>query len=256
MIPKKIHYCWYGGNELPELAKFCIESWKKYCPDYEIIRWDESNTDLQENDYIREAFEAKKWAFITDYVRLNVLYKYGGIYMDTDVELLRNLDDYLNYEAFSGFENSTQIPTGIMSAEKGHPFFRELLSYYDNRHFLLADGSFDVTTNVLTITEIALKNGFVPNNTIQQVCGMFFFPRDYFCPKDHSTGKVNLTENSVCIHHFDGSWHSETEKKLIKKEQHFVARYGKNVGELFFKIYKYMTHPKLLFNRITKRHTK
>ena len=128
MIPKIIHYCWYGGKELPGLAMYCIESWKKFCPDYKIIRWDETNTNLQENEYIKEAYENKKWAFITDYVRLKVLYEIGGVYMDTDVELVGTLDPFLNHEAFSGFENSTQIPTGIMAAQKGQPFFKQLLN--------------------------------------------------------------------------------------------------------------------------------
>lgn len=253
MIPKKIHYCWYGGKELPELALHCIESWKKYCPDYEIIRWDETNTDLNENDYIREAYEAKKWAFITDYVRLKALHTYGGVYMDTDVELVAPIDGFLKYGAFSGFENNTQIPTGIMAASEGHPFFGELLSYYDGRHFVKDDGSFDCTTNVQTITDIALRNGFRPDNTFQEVCGMAFFPRDYFCPKDHSTGIINRTENTVCIHHFDGSWHTDLEKKLVKKEQHYVAKYGNKKGEVLFKMYKYTTHPKLLFKRLFRK---
>ena len=253
MIPKKIHYCWYGGKNLPELAVHCIESWKKFCPEYEIIQWDETNTNLNENVYIQEAYNAKKWAFVTDYVRLKVLYQYGGIYMDTDVELIAPLDQYLKIDAFSGFENETQIPTGIMGSSAFHPFFYELLQYYKGKHFIKEDGTFDDTTNVLTITNIALKNGFKPNNTLQTVCGMTFYPRDYFCPKDHTTGKINLTDNSVCIHHFNGSWHTPEENQLIHVEQKLVSMFGSQLGELFFKAYKYGTNPSRIVKRIQRK---
>ena len=118
MIPKIIHYCWFGGKELPELAKKCIASWKKYCPDYEIIRWDESNFDLESCQYVKQAYQSKKYAFVTDYVRLYAMYTQGGVYMDTDVELTKNLDKFLDHQGFSGFESEAQIPTGIMAAEK------------------------------------------------------------------------------------------------------------------------------------------
>lgn len=206
MIPKIIHYCWFGGKPLPELAVKCINSWKEFCPDYEIVRWDESNTDLNENDYIKEAYESKKWAFITDYVRLKVLYEYGGIYMDTDVEVCKPLDPFLFERAFSGFENEHQIPTGIMAGEEGHPFFEKLLEYYNDRHFIKEDGTFDITTNVKTITAIGLENGFIPNDTKQTFCDFTVYPHDYFCPKNFDTGEIYITERTVCIHHFDGSW--------------------------------------------------
>ena len=128
MIPKIIHYCWFGGNELPEMAKRCINSWKQVLPEYKIIRWDESNFDIC-NTYVKEAYENKKYAFVTDYVRLYTMYTYGGIYMDTDVEVLKPLDKFLVNKAFSGFENYMNIPTGIMACEKGYPDFKELLSY-------------------------------------------------------------------------------------------------------------------------------
>ena len=252
MIPNTIHYCWYGGKELPELAVHCIESWKKYCPECQIIRWDETNTNLNENDYIREAYENKKWAFITDYVRLKALYEYGGVYMDTDVELIDSLDTFLVHEAFSGFENDTQIPTGIMAAEKEHLFIKELLSYYEGKHFIKENGYIDTTTNVQIITNIAMRNGFEPNNTLQTVCGMTFYPRDFFCPKDHTTGEINITKNTVCIHHFDGSWHTEEEKALIKKEQWFVRRFGDQFGEVMFKVYKNLTHPHYIIEKIRR----
>lgn len=252
MIPKIIHYCWYGNKELPELATHCIESWKRFCPEYKIMRWDETNTNLNENDYIKEAYENKKWAFITDYVRLKALYEVGGVYMDTDVELVDTLDLFLKHEAFSGFENDIQIPTGIMAAQKGHPFFKQLIAYYEGRHFIRENGTVDTTTNVQIITDMALQKGFRPNNTFQTVCGMTFYPRDYFCPKDHATGLINRTENTVCIHHFDGSWHSKDEKIMIEREQWFVRTFGGVIGDMFFKVYKNLFHPKNIIEKIKR----
>ena len=135
----------------------CLKSWKKYCPDYEIVRWDESNTNLNENAYIEEAYKAKKWAFVTDYVRLNVLYKYGGIYMDTDVELIKPIDDFVIEKAFTGFESNGGAITGILASEKELNIFKELLSYYENKHFLV-DGKIDVTTNIISVTNILKKH--------------------------------------------------------------------------------------------------
>ncbi len=254
MIPKVIHYCWYGGKELPDLAVKCIESWKKYCPDYKIIRWDETNTNLDENDYIREAYEAKKWAFVTDYIRLKALYEYGGIYMDTDVEVCGSLDVFLNEQAFSGFENATLIPTGIMACEKDHYFFKRLLNYYDGKHFRMSDGTYDQTTNVKTITKIALEYGFIPNDTKQTICDMTFYPHDYFCPKDSASGIINRTNNTVCIHHFDGSWVEEKQIALIewKKWKKLNSKYGK-LGDYIYAINKYILHPRKLMSRLKEK---
>lgn len=206
MIPKKIHYCWYGGRPLSDLAEKCIASWKKFCPDYELIRWDENNTNLQANQYINEAYESKQWAFITDYMRLKVLYEYGGIYMDTDVQVISSLDRFLNNIGFSGFENENQVPTGIMAAEKGHRFIKLLLNDYDNRHFIGSDGKPDKTTNVDIITNHALEKGLILNNKLQTIEDFTFYPSDFFCPKDIRTFKVRITRNTATIHHFAGSW--------------------------------------------------
>ena len=227
MIPKKIHYCWFGGNPLPEDAKKYIESWKKYCPDYEIIEWNESNFDINSNIYVKEAYESKKWAFVTDYVRLYAMYNYGGIYMDTDVEVLKPLDPFLKHEAFSGFETSDYIPTGIMACKKHFDLFKELLDYYNDRHFILKNGQFDTTTNVITITNICKKYGLKPNNTYQEVRGFALYPNDYFCPKSHVTGEIKTTDNTVTIHHFAGSWLTERDKKNVKRQQKLCEKYGK-----------------------------
>lgn len=238
-IPKKIHYCWFGGKELPELAVRCIESWKKYLPDYEIIRWDESNFDLNCNDYVKEAYENKKWAFITDYVRLYVLKKYGGIYMDTDVEVLKDLTPFLELKAFSGFENDTQIPTGIMASEKNGKWVTELLKDYDNKHFVNEDGSFDMTTNVVLITNTTKRlYPLVEKNSYQDFGDVVFYPKDYFCPKDHRDGRVYLTENSYTIHHFNGSWLNESTRKKRKIYQTITRVFGTKISDGIKKVYR------------------
>ena len=211
-IPKIIHYCWFGGNPLPELAQKCIESWKKYCPDYEIKRWDETNFDLNYNDYVREAYEAKKWAFVTDVVRLYALVHYGGVYMDTDVEVLKSIDELLNYEAVSGFESKSRIPTGLMACREGHEFFVEMLHDYDGAHFKRPDGTYDTTTNVTRITNTCLKYGLILNNEKQTINGFTLLPKDYLCPKDVNNGELNISTNTYTIHHFNGSWVSEEQK--------------------------------------------
>lgn len=212
MIPKKIHYCWFGRGQKPELAKRCIASWKKYCPDYEIKEWNEDNFDLDLYPYVREAYDNRKFAFVTDVVRLYALLKEGGIYMDTDVEVLKPLDSLCKYDAVSGFETESRIPTGLMACRASHPLFQEFLNEYIGLHFLRKDGSMDLTTNVTRITNICFRHGFVPNGKLQTVAEFTLLPQDYLCPKNVHTKKIHLTDNSICIHHFDGSWISKNQK--------------------------------------------
>ncbi|PNT91462.1 glycosyltransferase [Clostridium thermosuccinogenes] len=207
-IPKIIHYVWVGGKEKPNKVLKCIESWKKFLPDYEIIEWNESNIDFSVNRYLSQAYQAKKWAFVSDYVRLHVLYKYGGIYLDTDVEIRKPLDKFLICGAFAGYESPRNISTAVMGACKGHTWIEYLLSYYSDRDFIRKNGTFDLTTNVFTITRMTLeKYEFRPNTQYQLLeDNLYLFPVDWFCAKDYDSGAFNITKNTHAIHHFSGSW--------------------------------------------------
>lgn len=212
MIPKVIHYCWFGGNPVPDSVQQYINGWKAICPDYELREWNESNFDVACNDYVLEAYKAKKWAFVTDYVRLYALLYHGGLYMDTDVEVVRPLDRFLVHDAFSGFENPSCVPTGLMGSIPGHPVVKELLDQYDGIHFVANDGSMDMSTNVERITSYFAKKGLVPNNQYQTISDFTFYPTEFFCPKDSQTLEIKATDNTYAIHHFSGTWLSRKDR--------------------------------------------
>jgi len=208
MIPKIIHYCWFGGNPLTKLAERCLESWGTNCPDYEIIRWDESNFDVNCCDYVREAYEAKKWAFVSDYARLYALVNCGGVYVDTDAEIIRPLDaGIMNHAAVTGFNSDEfTVPTAFMACEAHFPLFEELLAQYNTLHFRLPDGSLDQTTNVKRITDTLLQYGLVRNNRFQIVRDLAIYPMEYFEGKDNATGQLQITEHTYALHYYASSW--------------------------------------------------
>lgn len=211
MIPKIVHYCWFGKGKMPKSAIKCMKSWKKYLPDYHLREWNEDTFDINSNIYVKEAYNARKFAFVTDYVRLYALYAEGGVYMDTDVEILKNIDCFLDLPAFSGFEDDTHIPTGIMASEKNGEWVKWQLKYYIDRHFILSDGTLDITTNVLSISKSMADRGFVLENGVRNFEDMItIFPKEYFCPKSHITGEIHLAPNTYAIHHFAGSWLPQT----------------------------------------------
>ena len=226
MIPKKIHYCWFGGNPLPELALKCIESWKKYCPDYEITEWNESNYDIDSAPlYVRQAYEAKKWGFVPDYIRLELIYKYGGIYLDTDVEIIKSLDSLLEYKGFAGFEDKNHIALGLgFGAEKENRIIRSLMETYLNNPFLKTDGSPDLTPSPVLNTDVLIALGVEPNGKKQDIDGFVFLSSDYLCPKDNITGKISLSDNTYSIHHYDASW-LDDEMLYIKKIRLMLAKH-------------------------------
>ena len=186
-------------------------------PDYEIICWNENNFDITMNDYVKEAYENKKWAFVSDYARLYALYNEGGIYMDTDVEVIKPLNKFLKHKAFSGFENKKYIPNGIMGSEKNSEWIKKQLEYYDGKHFVKKDGTFDLTTNVITITNVTKK--MIPelklNNTFQDFDLVTFYTKDYFSPLNLDSFEKEFTNNTHTIHHFSGSWLPKYEKREI-----------------------------------------
>ena len=168
-IPKIIHYCWFGRNPLPSLAIDCIASWKKYLPEYQIMEWNEDNFPFHEYRFAQEALDARKFAFVSDVCRLYALKKMGGVYMDTDVEVIQSLNPFLSHTAFSGFENDDFVPTGIMASESNGIWVSELLDYYTDRSFVRLDGSFDTVSNTYIITQLMLEKGFVMNNLFQEI---------------------------------------------------------------------------------------
>lgn len=220
MIPKIIHYCWFGGKPKPELAQKCIRSWKKFCPDYEIIEWNESRFDIAAAPlYVRQAYEAGRWAFVTDYVRLVALTRMGGVYMDTDVEVIRPLDPYLRHQAFAGFEAPQRIQTGLLACEPGFPLFMDFLRYYDTAQFLRSDGSQDTTTNVQVLTGLCKQRGLEENDQFQIIDGLAIYPREVFCPVDYDTQKLKKTRKTVVIHWFLASWHTQEEEAQLEAER-------------------------------------
>lgn len=207
MIPKIIHYCWFGGSPLGAGEEKMMATWKKYCPDYKIMVWDEDTFDINEmGDYVKEAYAEKKWAFVSDVARLFALKEFGGIYMDTDVEVVKSLDPLLVNEAFMGFEIETTISTAVMAAKPHHPTFELLFADYDKRHFKQADSSLDEMTNVNRITEIFVDNGLQLNNEFQKIMDVAIYPRVYFSPKSYWTQEINDTKETYAIHHYSGSW--------------------------------------------------
>lgn len=206
-IPKIIHYCWFGGKQLPNYAIKCINSWKKYCPDYEIIEWNESNYDVNKIPFIKEAYENKKWAFVSDYARLDVVYNFGGIYLDTDVELIKNLDFALNDEGFSCYETSKTVAFGLgFGSVKFNPIIKQIMSYYENSCFILSDGKFNLIPSPSIQSDYLKKIGFRLNGCEELCNGFRIYEKIYFNPYDLNTGKIKLTEKTVSIHHYKASW--------------------------------------------------
>ena len=236
-IPKVIHYCWFGRGELPTLEKKCIASWKKYCPDYKIVCWNEDNFNINQNKYAKEAYEAKKWAFVSDYVRLKVLYEEGGIYLDTDVEIIKSFDSLIKDMGYMGFDDVGIVSTGLgFACEKGNELIGEILKDYDNISFKLSDGTFDLTPCPKRNTQTMERLGFDVNIKDQVFMGIHIYPEDYFCPIKYYTGKKIITSNTHSIHHFCASWTSATSKRtMFIKRIIGVKLYEKLYGKFLHK---------------------
>lgn len=200
MIPRIIHYCWFGKSEMPEMAQKCVASWHKYMPDWEYKLWNEDNFDVNSTPYTKEAYEAKKYAFVSDYVRLWALNKEGGLYLDVDFEVYKPFDDLLNYSAFAGYEGSKHSPVmmGVIASVPKGEWVTEQMGYYANRHFII-NGKTDLTTNVTFVTNKMCEHGFINNGKEQEYKDLHIFPVDYFCPR-LTTGEYVKSENTYCEH--------------------------------------------------------
>lgn len=210
MIPKVVHYCWFGGNQLPDDAKKCIESWRKFFPEYEIKEWNERNFDVNCCDYVKEAYAAQKWAFVSDYARFWILYHEGGLYFDTDVEVIKDMSDIIAKGAFMGCETDNKCAPGL-------GLYKEILDYYEKIHFFIEGNT---TETVVTHTSKILKShGWVGNGEIEQIEGVTIYPPEYFCPMDYKTGKLDITPNTRSIHWYTASWQSSYSKAKTKLQQ-------------------------------------
>lgn len=213
LIPKVIHYCWFGGNPLPDRYKLWMESWHKFCPDYQIIEWNESNYDVSKNEYMYQAYQKKKWGYVSDYARIDIIYRYGGIYLDTDVELVQNLDDLLYQKGFAGFQNDDEVNTGLgFGAVKGLSVFKETLDLYSEMRFINKDGSINTTACPELQTPILEKHGLKKNGEYQIVSDLTVYPEKVLCGKSIMTKKIVLKPYTRAIHHFDGSWASKEDR--------------------------------------------
>lgn len=237
-IPKVIYYCWFGPSKPPRLVEKCIRSWKKYCPDYKIVCLSEENFDFNQNRYAREAYAAGKWAFVSDYARLHVLYNEGGIYLDTDIELIKPLDKLIEETGYMGFDDNGLIATGLgFACEKGNELVGALLKDYDDIPFVLPDGTYDLTPCPNRNTDTMLSLGLDLKNQDQIFMGIHMLPEDYLCPIKYYTGKKTITKNTHSIHHFCASWTSATAKRtLLVKRLIGVKLYDKLYGKFLHKL--------------------
>ena len=224
-LPKTIHYCWFGGGQKTELIERCIASWKKYAPDCEIIEWNENNYDVTKNPYMKEAFEAKRWSFVSDYARLDIVYEHGGIYFDTDVELIRPIDDLLSGTGFIGFEQADQNGQYFVNSGGGFgalPYdsiIKKMRDYYNELSFLNHEGKENLQPCPKYNTEAMKEYGLVCDNKQQRVGNISIYPADWFCPVNWKSHHCETTENTYSIHHFDASWLGNKEKKHRRRER-------------------------------------
>ena len=217
MIPKIIHYCWFGRGVMPQLAKDCIASWHKFMPDWEYRLWNEDNFDVNSVLYTKEAYEAKKYAFVSDYVRLKVLYEEGGVYFDVDFEVYKSFSSLMKYDAFAGVEGSKYLPVmmGVCASKANGEWVKEMLDQYHDKHFII-NGQMDLTPNVTFLSNVMKQNGYNSNGVEQDYKDLHIFPVDFFCPKQ-TTGEYFRTDNTYCEHKGLNSWRdgSESLKAII-----------------------------------------
>ena len=256
MIPRKIHYFWIGGNPKPESVLKCIESWKKYCPNYEIIEWNESNYDFTKNLYMRQAYERKKWGFAPDYGRLDVIYLYGGLYFDTDVELIRSPEELLKNRAFFGFDRATDTSQNTVAcglgfgAEQQHPILKNMMDVYSNVSFVKEDGSLNLLPSPYYTTRCLQEYGLKNENRDQLLQDVMIYASDVLCPKSYGATELHLTERTVSIHHFDATWLDEDLKRKHDRTIRINSLLGDKLG---FRVDKAINDIEYLQSTLIKR---
>lgn len=226
MLPKKIHYCWFGKKDKPKAVLKCIASWKKFCPDYEIIEWNENNFNIGDNGYTDYCYKNEKWAFLSDFVRLIIVAEHGGIYFDTDVELLRPLDELVKYDAFYGFENCENVNTGQGFGAVAHHSTVEAMREEYLKLTPDKDGVYPTVTCPKLNTQALLPFGLVLNGEKQNVAGAVILPVDYMNPYDDQTGTLNKTSNTISVHWYSKSWLSKSVIFRSKITQRFHRIFG------------------------------
>ncbi|MCR5670833.1 MAG: glycosyl transferase [Butyrivibrio sp.] len=227
-IPHIIHYFWFGGNEKSESVKKCIESWREFCPDFEIKEWNEKNYDFHKHPFMEEAYREGKWAFVSDYARLDVLYEHGGVYLDTDVEVLKDLSPLCENRAYMGFESKEMIGDGAgFGFTAGSPLLKEMMAEYDSLS--------EYVESPKLRTKILVGHGLIQDGTRQKVDGVEIYPSEYLSPKNYYTGKVTITENTYSIHHFEASWHESNTGFYKKLMRSLTGTFGEKTGMAIFK---------------------
>lgn len=239
-IPKVINYMWFGKNPISKETQKCIESWRKYLPDYKIIEWNESNFDINSCQYVKEAYASKKWAFVSDYARLVVLEQYGGLYFDTDMELIKPINDIVDNGSFINLEKTAEetiMPAmSAIGAEPHLPLFQELIREYQSRHFILKDGELDETPiGTFVYNFIKNENYILFDDRITTYQNVKFYPFQYFSPQSYASGEIYISNLTRGIHHYAASWHTLQERKATKIVQRMTALFGKKVGKLSHK---------------------
>ena len=225
-MSKIIHYCWFGGSEKPPIVKKCIDSWKEYFPDFEIMEWNEQNFDIHNNRYVEEAYQSKKYAFVSDVARFYALEKFGGLYFDTDVEIIKPIDDIIAAGPFMGFETDPSLTNDDASKASVAPglglgvnpslgIIKKMLDFYEGKHFVHEAVMRNQITVVHIATQVLRENGLKNVAGIQEVAGCFKYPSEYFCPINVTTGRIHVEKNTRTIHHYAGTW---VDKKFSMKE--------------------------------------
>ncbi len=240
-IPKIIHFCWMSGDPYPDDIQACIDSWKMVMPDYKLKLWNRENFNVNICQYTKEAMTCRKYAFVSDYIRLYALYHEGGIYLDSDVKAIRPFDELLGEKAFIGFESGGRLGPWLIASEKGNPLIRELLDYYKDKSFYKNNGEMDMTPNTVPVTNTLVEHGLLPDNRVQKLDDITIFSEEYFCPKNPWNGKVTITEKTVAMHLFKGAWNdnADTDLPFIASIDSYVKEFVKEIKESHDKVCVY-----------------